>query len=264
MNYVEFKQVTPPVMEAALAVLRAFEGLPYFDNPNVRAIVRAVVFKTLLFLEGRLDPSPGVDPTVDYLFLREGEANPLEKSLQQDFMRFMRTAKLGTVDEVRGIAAGRADVAHYLDGVRFITEIKREEENASFENLIASYGAQTTLYQTTNVPIGILLVLDLTTRDGLSGHFRTLYRTAVGDLLRDGTTRGVLIVKVPARRVDPSTATAEAVRGIAKARTAAKRAGKTVATAKVPASRTSPKVAERPPKRRRGRRKVDGTPSDGT
>lgn len=259
VNYVEFKQVTPPVMEAALTVLRAFEGLPYFDIPNVRAIVRAVVFKTLLFLEGRLDPSPGVDPTVDYLFVRDGESNPLEKSLQQDFMRFMRTAKLGTVDEIRGIAAGRADVAHHLDGTRFITEIKREEEDASFENLIASYGAQTTLYQNTNIPIGILLVLDLTTRDGLSGHFRTLYQTEVGDLLRDGTTRGVLVVKVPARRVDPSTATAEATRRISKARTVARRAGKATATA--PRSKTTAKVAVPRPTGPRGRRKIDTMPS---
>lgn len=264
VNYVEFKQVTPPIMEAVLTVLHAFEGLPYIDIPNVRAIVRAVVFKTLLFLEGRLDPSPGVDPTVDYLFVRDGEPNPLEKSLQQDFMRFMRTAKLGTVDEIRGIAAGRADVAHHLDGIRFITEIKREEEDASFENLIASYGAQTTLYQNTNIPIGILLVLDLTTREGLSGHFRTLYRTEVGDLLRDGTTRGVLMVKVPARRVDPSTATAEATRRISKARTAAKRAGKPAAKAKVPKSRTITKVAAPQPTRPRGRRKVDTTPSGDT
>jgi hypothetical protein len=264
VNYVEFKQVTPPVMEAVRTVLRAFEGLPYFDIPNVRAIVRAVVFKTLLFLEGRLDPSPGVDPTVDYLFVRDGEANPLEKSLQQDFMRFMRTAKLGTVDEIRGIAAGRADVAHHLDGIRFITEIKREEEDASFENLIASYGAQTTLYQNTNIPIGILLVLDLTIRDGLSGHFRTLYRTEVGDLLHDGTTRGVLVVKVPARRVDPSTATAEATRRISKARTAAKRAAKSAAEAKVPIGKTIASAAVPWPTRTRGRRKVDPTPSEDT
>jgi hypothetical protein len=262
VNYVEFKQVTPPVMEAALTVLHAFEGLPYFDSPNVRAIVRAVVFKTLLFLEGRLDPSPGVDPTVEYLFVRDGEANPLEKSLQQDFMRFMRTAKLGTVDEIRGIAAGRADVAHHLDGIRFITEIKREEEDASFENLIASYGAQTTLYQNTNIPIGILLVLDLTTRGGLSGHFRTLYRTEVGDLLGDGTTRGVLVVKVPARRVDPSTATAEATRRISKERTAAKRVAKSAAKAKLPTGKTVTKVAVPRPTRIRGRRKVDPTPSE--
>lgn len=171
---------------------------------------------------------------------------------------------LGSVDEVRGIAAGRADVMHQFEGIRFITEIKGEED-ASFENLIASYGAQTTLYQNTNIPIGILLVLDLTTRGGLSGHFRTLYRTEVGDLLRNGTTRAVLVVKVPARRVDPSTATAEAVRRISKARMAAKRAGKPAAKAKSPRKgRTTTKVAAPRPTSCRGRRKTDGTPSAGT
>ena len=264
VNYVEFKQITPPVMEAVQTVLHAFEGLPYFDNPNVRVFVRAVVVKTLLFLKSRMDSSPGVDPTVSYLFIREGEPTPLEKSLQQDFMRFLQTSMLGSVDEVRGIAAGRADVMHQFEGIRFITEIKREEEDASFENLIASYGAQTTLYQNTNIPIGILLVLDLTTRSGLSEHFRTLYRTEVSDLLRNGTTRGVLVVKVPARRVNPSTATVEAVRKISKARTAAKRASKPAAKAKVPRSKATTKAVATRTTQPRGRRKADRAPTDDT
>lgn len=237
VNAFEARSLTPTLMEALAIVLPAFEGIPYFDdNPTVRTIVQAVVYKTLLFLEGRMDPSPGVDPTVAYLFTREGEANPLEKNLQQDFMRFIRTAKFGTVDELRGVAAGRADVVHQVDGVRFITEVKREEADASFENLLASYGDQTTLYQNTNVPIGILLVLDLTTKGGLSGHFRTLYRTAVGDLLRDGTIRGVLMVRIPGRRIAPSAATEEATTKISKAKTAAAKAAKAAAA---PAGRTT-------------------------
>lgn len=261
VNYVEFKQITPPVMEAVKAVLHAFEGLPYFDNPNVRVFVRAVVVKTLLFLKSRMDPSPGVDPTVSYLFIREGEPNPLEKSLQQDFMRFLHTSMLGSVDEVRGIAAGRADVMHQFEGIRFITEIKREEQDASLENLIASYGAQTTLYQNTNIPIGILLVLDLTTRDGLSGHFRTLYRTEIGDLLRDGTTRGVLVVKIPARRVDPSTATREATSRISKAKTASQRDGKPAAKVMAPKDHGAQTVDTSLAPRFRGRRKIHSRPS---
>ncbi|MCP1548425.1 MULTISPECIES: hypothetical protein [Methylorubrum] len=251
VNTFEVRSLTPTLMEALAVVLPAFEGIPYFDtNPTVRIIVQAVVYKTLLFLESRMDPSPGVDPTVAYLFTSEGETDPLEKEIQQDFMRFIRTAKFGTVDELRGVAAGRADVVHQVDGVRFITEVKREEEDASFENLLASYGDQTALYQNTNLPIGILLVLDLTTKGGLSGHFRTLYRTEVGDLLGDGTRRGVLIVKVPGRRIAPSAATVEAVKRVSKAKTEAAKTAKAAAKAA-----TAP--ASRPSRRGRGRPAAD-------
>lgn len=58
------------------------------------------------------------------------------------------------------------------------------EQDASFANLPASCGHQTVLCQ--NTPIGVLLVLDLTTPKGLSGHFPTLYRAEIGDLLHDG------------------------------------------------------------------------------
>ncbi|GJD58079.1 hypothetical protein [Methylobacterium dankookense] len=251
VNAFEARSLTPTLMEALALVLPAFEGIAYFDtNPNVRTIVQAVVYKTLLFLESRMDPSLGVDPTVAYLFTREDEANPLEKEIQQDFMRFIRTAKFGTVDELRGVAAGRADVVHQVDGVRFITEVKREEEDASFDNLLASYGDQTSLYQNTNVPIGILLVLDLTTKGGLSGHFRTLYRTEVGNLLGDGTNRGVLIVKVPGRRIAPSAATVEATKRVSKAKAEAAKKAKVAAKA-------AAAPAPRPSRRGRGRKSAD-------
>ena len=103
---------------------------------------------------------------MDYLFLKEGQPNPHEQALLQDYMASLRRTKLGSADEVRGIGGGRADVAHELDGIRFITELKWEERDASFPNLLASYCDQTILYQNTNIPVGILLVL-LTTREGL-------------------------------------------------------------------------------------------------
>ncbi|QFU14727.1 hypothetical protein [Microvirga thermotolerans] len=207
----EQRQISPPMAEALHRIEQAFQEVPEFrSNPEVRALVLSVVWKTLLFLEGRLDPTIGVDPTVKYLFLLPNQPDPLEKELQADFMRFMRTAKFGTVDEWRGIGGGRADVVHQLNGIRFVTEVKRELEDASFPNLLRSYGDQTALYQTTNIPVGILLVLDLTTRDGKPDHFKQLYKPIVGNLLNDGTTRGVLVVKIPARKITPSGATEKA------------------------------------------------------
>lgn len=208
VGLVEKENLSPTIVEAVANVAEAFMTIPAVaDVPQTKILVETMIYQTLLFLEGRLDMTPGVDPTVKYLFVADGEPDPLEKELQQDFIRFLRNRKLGTVAELSGIGGGRADVSHTYRGSRFVTEVKREADDASFDNLLVSYGEQTALYQITNIPIGILLVLDLTTRGGISGDIRTLYKPVVGDLLKDGIDRGVLIIRVPARRISPSAAT---------------------------------------------------------
>ena len=80
-------------------------------------------------------------------------------------------------------------------------------EGHSFENLLAAYGDQTVMYQGTNLPIAMLLVLDLTTREGRPDHISKLYHAKIGDLFHDGTLRGVVILRLPGRRIAPSDAT---------------------------------------------------------
>jgi len=234
VNAFEFRRISPPLMEALARVHGAFQGVPYYDQPKVRTVVRSVVYKTLLFLEERIDLTASVDPAVAYLFLKEGQSNPHEQALQQDYMASLRRTKLGSADEVRGIGGGRADVAHEMDGIRFITEVKREERDASFPNLLASYGDQTVLYQNTNIPVGILLVLDLTTREGLPGHLGTLYHPEVGDLFKDGVTRGVLVVRVPARKLSPSAATVTAKKRLSAGRAEGRRKAKAATKVEAP------------------------------
>jgi hypothetical protein len=211
VGLIEKENISPTLVHAVASVAKAFEAIPEIANvPQTKILVETMIYKTLLFLETRLDMTPGVDPTVKYLFVADSEPHPLEKDLQQDFIRFLRNGKLGTVSELAGVGGGRVDVSHSYKGSRFVTEVKREASDASFENLLTAYGEQTALYQITNIPIGILLVLDLTTSNGLSGDLRTLYKPAIGDLLKDGVSRGVLIVRVPTRRISPSAATVAA------------------------------------------------------
>lgn len=94
-----------------------------------------------------------------------GAVAPLEVELQKHFHQFLSATELaGRVGmEHANIAGGRADVITTFDGAqRFVTEVKRELGNASREALQASYLAQTLEYQSTNEPLGQLLVLDLT------------------------------------------------------------------------------------------------------
>lgn len=66
---------------------------------------------------------------------------------------------------------------------------------------------QTAAYENTNIPLGMLLALDLTKKQSVGQHISTLYRAAVGDFLDDGVRRGVLVVKIPGNRISPAVAT---------------------------------------------------------
>lgn len=212
-NSVELEKMSPQIEQALARTELIFDQIPeYASDERAKRILRSVIWQTFLFLESRLEATISQDPTVEYLFAIPEQDDPAEQDLQQDYLRHMRQKKLGTLDEVRGVAGGRSDVWHDLRGIRFITEIKKETENASFEALAKAYGHQTAMYQTTNIPIGILLVLDLTTQEGRADHIDRLYRPIIGDLLGDGTNRGLLIVRVPGRRITPSAATVAAKR----------------------------------------------------
>ncbi|MCK1603475.1 hypothetical protein IVB02_19015 [Bradyrhizobium sp. 166] len=208
IHEIESSKISHAIMESLEILMVEFREVETFARyDEVRADFLALALKTLLFLEFRLDATAAQDPTGAYLFENPDGSMPLEKELQQDYLRFLRSSKLGTHDELRGVAAGRADVLHDLGRVRIITEIKRESVNCSFDALLESYGEQTTAYQNTNVPLGMLMALDLTRHQSVGQHISVLLRAAVGDFLDDGVRRGVLVVKVPGNRISPAVAT---------------------------------------------------------
>jgi hypothetical protein len=208
IHEIESSKISHAIMECLESLRIEFAEVETFAQyEEVRADFLALALKTLLFLEFRLDATAAQDPTGAYLFENADGSAPLEKELQQDYLRFLHTSKLGTHDEVRGVAAGRADVFHDLGRVRIITEIKRESDDCSFDALLENYGEQTAAYQNTNVPLGMLMALDLTRTQSVGQHISALCRAAVGDFLEDGVRRGVLVVKVPGNRISPAVAT---------------------------------------------------------
>jgi hypothetical protein len=97
--------------------------------------------------------------------LKPGESFPLEAELQKHYATFLRSSPLsGRIGvELRDVAGGRADVyVTYAGAQRFAIEIKRELDDASRVGIETAYLAQTVEYQVTNVPLSMLLVLDLT------------------------------------------------------------------------------------------------------
>lgn len=102
-----------------------------------------------------------------------GGAAPLESEIQDHFHEFLSASNLaGRIGkEHSNIAGGRADVIATFDGARrYVTEVKRELNNASRQSIESAYLAQTSEYQSTNEPLGQLLVLDLTNHTGGTPH----------------------------------------------------------------------------------------------
>lgn len=95
------------------------------------------------------------------------EDAPLEREVQDAFKAFLDSRDLAgrSAVEVSSIGGGRADVVLYFnDGTRYVTEVKRDFKRTARSDLEAAYLPQTVSYQTTNVPLGQLLILDLTDR----------------------------------------------------------------------------------------------------
>jgi hypothetical protein len=130
---------------------------------------------------------------------------PLEKELQNHYYWYLGSVGLGdfAYQEVPNIATGRIDVLVLGErGVRFVTEVKREQRKSSLAELADSYFGQATDYQNNNAPLGQLLVLDLSDHShgipGVSDSVGVVSRTVGGQL------RSVVIYVVRGNRPPPS------------------------------------------------------------
>ena len=130
---------------------------------------------------------------------------PLENELQDHYYWYLGGVGLGdfTYLEVPNIATGRVDVLVLGEGgVRFVTEVKREQRKVSLDELADAYFGQAADYQINNAPLGQLLVLDLSDHSqgvpGVSDSVGVVSRT-VGEQLRS-----VVILVVRGNRPPPS------------------------------------------------------------
>lgn len=199
---------TRPVIAMIESTAAGLASMADYNDPSVRRAFDTLVYHIAVFLELKLDGSREQDRFSKYLF--QDSPLPPESDLQQDFLRHGKANRLPVDDEIKGIAGGRVDIRYKADPHRMIIEVKRELSDASFDNLMLSYGDQTAIYQASNVKLGVMLVLDLSKPHLKLAHMDKWYETRTGDLLGDGTYRGVLVVKIPGRRGVPSGATVAA------------------------------------------------------
>lgn len=155
-------ELAPATQRSLLEQLRAaLQSNPRFVR-DIEKDVMSLVTATVRFIAHALDSRPS------YTTPFSPDDAPLERELQDAFKAYLDMSDLAgrVAVEVSGVGSGRADVVLYMDdGTRYVTEVKRELQNSTRAALETSYLAQTVAYQAANVPVGQLLVLDLTRRD---------------------------------------------------------------------------------------------------
>ncbi len=125
---------------------------------------------------------------------------PKEAALQLDLHDYLTAS--GSVDiEKSSVASGRADLYIPDVGFRFVTEVKRLFDD--WDSELEPFIAQTAAYQQTDVRLGFLAVLDLTTREPGTPHFSDCIFTRIRTF-PSSDERRVVVVRVPANKATPS------------------------------------------------------------
>lgn len=195
----ERSKVAPVISALVERTIGEMVECPDFTGA-VREGIQPVIVSAIHFLACRQNAQRGGDDSrTAYLF----QASALERKLGDDLIEWLYGSSLyGFTVEAQEIGGGRTDLMFTFDSFRFVIELKREETNTSVAGL-KKYLRQATTYQVTDIPIGMLMVLDLT--GSPPGHIRdNVWLDRVSPTDPDGTERFVVVVRVPGNRKVPS------------------------------------------------------------
>lgn len=106
--------------------------------------------------------------------------------------------------EVRHVGGGRVDVACVFARFRLYIELKKDNRNLDVVEM-KRYLLQIAGYQSADVPIGFLAVLDLSRRTGPTPHMSSCFKLVVLDDPQLGEPRYIVTVLVPGNRTVPSS-----------------------------------------------------------
>jgi hypothetical protein len=179
------------------------EPCPDFTG-EVRECFTVVVDQVVRFLHLRMNVQRGgVDGRFTYLY----DANAHERLLGADLRDFISGNVGGTVHcEVQELAGGRTDLIVQFDGFRITIELKREKVDVTPEGLTSSYMPQLAAYESTDVTLGMLVVLDLTEKPTGAANIRDNAWVARLQGPNPGDReRFSVVVRVPGNRVAPSS-----------------------------------------------------------
>jgi hypothetical protein len=201
----EFRVVDPIVerlLESTALTLKQCPDFHSHPGDEFRQLL-ALLFR---FLADRADvgKQSGGD-SVKYLFEPADGAPFTEDYLQRDAGQFLKGSPLrpNVRYEERDIGAGRADLTVKPNVHRFSVEIKRESDDASPQAIRAKYAGQASAYTAADVPLAVLLVLDLTPHpNGAPGVLDSVWVDRVA--VAGGADRFVVVGVVRGNRKPPS------------------------------------------------------------
>ncbi|MFB9830812.1 hypothetical protein [Actinoallomurus acaciae] len=182
------------------------EGVPDYTG-TTRIFFDRILDLTIRFVEMRQDIQTG-RPGGRFHYLSQPDA--LERDLQLDYYEFMKGTIFGAVVDIETphIGGGRTDIVFRYGGTRIVGEIKRDTNPAATGHL-DSYLNQAGLYQSANVALGLLLVLDLSPKP--QGQVRSLGQSIwlahKPDLADGDLPRLIVTALVPGNRPTPSGVT---------------------------------------------------------
>ncbi|MEV0675947.1 hypothetical protein AB0I60_05425 [Actinosynnema sp. NPDC050436] len=207
----------PVVLPIVNHILDQLAGHPHYTG-RVPVTFSALVYQTVLFLKSRLDLNKtsllgkrrrNGEPVYDYRQRPEkDQPPPLEEDLQLDFRGWLDSGPLhhAVSAEPIDLALGRGDIMVRFDALHYLAEIKKDDDDNSRQHIEATYLTQTAEYGNTNVPFGLLLVLDLTPKTSTSGTLRLDELIWVATHRPIGATvdRKVVVGILPGNRLPPS------------------------------------------------------------
>ncbi|MCY3693601.1 MAG: hypothetical protein OXG77_00115 [Chloroflexi bacterium] len=190
----------PVVYRVVHESIEQLRNCPEFTDA-LRESLEPIVTSTILFLARCMDiQEGGAGKRTAYLF----NPNAKESDLQDDLMDWYKGNLHGDpFIEAQHLGGGRVEIVFPIDGIRFAVELKREKSDSSKESL-NRYMAQTASYQSTTIPVAMLVVLDLTSRGNLTHIRENVWVEPIRPHLTRGMTWYVIVVRIPGNRVAPS------------------------------------------------------------
>jgi hypothetical protein len=184
------------VVEETLARLRR----QLLSSPYYRGDVRLAVDEVLILLLRFWRSRDGAG--MPYLFDPAAVEADLATDLKTWFDGTPHASRTAT--EVRHVGGGRVDVACLFPTFRLYIELKKDDRDVEVAEM-KRHLLQTAGYQSADVPIGFLAVLDLRRHSGPTPHISSCFDLFVLDDPQVGEPRYIVTMLVPGNRTVPSS-----------------------------------------------------------
>jgi hypothetical protein len=174
---------------------------------ETKLLVEDVLRVSLRYMHDRANRTPAsLGGQVGWLFdWGKGDA-PHESKLAEDYAQYLNGSDIaGYVNaEVNEVGGGRVDVIITGPTARIVVEVKRSSTLVTEEHAPQWYG-QEGAYQTTDVTIGFVLVLDLSPKTTHPRHLRRCAWTSTSRAGEHDDWRHIVTLVVEGRRTVPSS-----------------------------------------------------------